>query len=299
VQWIDLLTHSQPLYLGCVAILGLIMGSFLNVLIYRLPKMLERDWTKQCVSFLVEHNQLAENAFSPQSDVQPFNLMTPRSRCPYCQHQISALENIPVFSFLVLRGKCRACHHAISWRYPIIEILTAIFSVLTAMHFGFSWQALFALILTWMLIAISVIDLDHQIIPDDIALPLLWLGLAVNIQHTFTDLTSATIGAMAGYLSLWCVYWLFKLITHKEGMGYGDFKLLAMLGAWLGWQVLPIIVLLSSFVGAVVGLSLILFRRLQRTQPIPFGPFLAIAGWLSLIFGDKIVQYYLHYAGLT
>lgn len=291
MQWIDLLAQTPSLYLVCVAIFGLLIGSFLNVVILRLPIMLLHDWTLQCYEFLKQ----TPPALTPK----PFNLVTPRSQCPHCQHPIGALENIPVISFLLLKGRCKACHQPISWRYPLIEILTAIFSVVTAYYFGFTWIAFFALIFTWALIVLTMIDIDHQLLPDNIVLPLLWLGIILNIFSTYTDLKSAVLGVVFGYLFLWLIYWLFKLITHKEGMGHGDFKLLAMLGAWLGWQALPEIILLSSAVGAIVGITLVVFKKHARSKPIPFGPFLAMAGWISLLWGDTISNYYFRVIGIT
>lgn len=273
------------LTLTIIGLLGLIIGSFLNVVIVRLPRMLATDWTAQCYEYLKQT--------PPNQNNEPYNLVVPRSHCPKCNHMISAIDNIPVLSFLCLKGRCRHCQTPISWRYPLIEITTALLSVFVAYRFGLTWQTTAALVLTWSLVALTVIDLQEQLLPDDITLPLLWLGLIVNSQSLFTSLPSALFGAVAGYLFLWSIYWLFKLLTHKEGMGYGDFKLLAMLGAWLGWQVLPVIVLLSSLVGVIVGLTLIASKRLKRDQPIPFGPYLAIAGWLSLIWGDKMIQSYL------
>ncbi len=268
-----------------VGILGLIVGSFLNVVIYRLPIMMEREWRKQCAEL--------SNVPSPIEDSEAFNLNQPRSRCPHCKHQITALENIPILSFILQRGKCRHCHQNISIRYPIIEVLSAILAVITAWHFGFSWALLGALALTWALLAASVIDFDYQYLLDNITLPLLWLGLLCNLFGLYTDIESSVIGAMAGYLSLWSVYWLFKLFTGKEGMGYGDFKLLALLGAWMGWQALVVIIFMSSFVGAVVGIMLIIFRGHDKNIPIPFGPYLAAAGWIVLLWGDSITETYL------
>ncbi len=273
-------------YLFVIFVLGLLIGSFLNVVVVRLPRMLHDSWTAQCYDYLKQP--------LPQERPKPYNLIFPRSHCPHCQHRISAWENIPILSFLFLKGRCRSCHMAISWRYPLTEAATALLSILVAYRFGFTWQTLAALIFTWSLIALTLIDFAEQLLPYDITSPLLWLGLLINSQSLFVSLSDALYGAIAGYLFLWSVYWIFKLLTHKEGMGYGDFKLLAMLGAWLGWQILPIIILLSSIVGVIVGLSLIASKRLQRDQPIPFGPYLAMAGWLSLMWGDKLLQRYLN-----
>ena len=269
-------------------VLGLMVGSFLNVVIHRLPQMMEREWRQQCAEF-------AGTPFA--DDGTPLSLARPRSRCPHCGHAISALENIPVISYLFLRGQCAACKAPISIRYPLIEIATGILSAYSAWHFGATWQLVGALLLIWALIALTGIDLDTQLLPDSITLPLLWLGLAMNISGTYVPLASAVVGAMAGYLSLWSVYWLFKLATGKEGMGYGDFKLLAALGAWLGWSMLPAIILLSSVVGATIGISLIVFTKHGRNTPIPFGPYLAIAGILALFWGPQINQAYLGILG--
>ena len=264
-------------------ILGLLVGSFLNVVIHRLPRMMERDWQCQCAELRGEE--------APQSEA--ISLVTPRSRCPACGHAISALENIPIFSWLFLRGKCSACHTAISVRYPLIEAVTGLLTAFAAVHFGFGWSALGAIVLIWSLIALTFIDFDTTYLPDAITLPLLWCGLLFNLGNTYADLPSAVIGAMAGYLSLWSVYWGFKLLTGKEGMGYGDFKLLAALGAWLGWQMLPLIVLLSSMVGAVVGILLIVLAKRGREVPIPFGPYLATAGLIAIFWGEQLTQHYL------
>ncbi len=264
-------------------VLGLLVGSFLNVVIYRLPIMMERDWRAQCADLL---NQPAA------TPSEPFNLILPRSNCPHCGHQIAVLENIPILSYIWQRGKCTACQQNISLRYPLIEASSAFLATITAWHFGFGWPLLGALVLTWALLACAMIDFDHQLLPDNITLPLLWVGLLCNVFGLYTDIESSVIGAIAGYLLLWSVYWLFKLFTGKEGMGYGDFKLLAMLGAWMGWQALPIIVLISSFVGAVVGITLIILRGHDKNVPIPFGPYLAAAGWFTLLWGDTLKYIY-------
>ena len=264
-------------------ILGLLVGSFLNVVIHRLPRMMERDWQCQCAELRGEE--------APQGEA--ISLVTPRSRCPACGHAISALENITIVSWLFLRGKCSACHTAISVRYPLIEAVTGLLTAFAAVHFGFGWSALGAIVLIWSLIALTFIDFDTTYLPDAITLPLLWCGLLFNLGNTYADLPSAVIGAMAGYLSLWSVYWGFKLLTGKEGMGYGDFKLLAALGAWLGWQMLPLIVLLSSMVGAVVGILLIVLAKRGREVPIPFGPYLATAGLIAIFWGEQLTQHYL------
>ena len=283
----ELFTTLPWLFVAAATLIGLLVGSFLNVVIHRVPKMMERDWREQCAELGGE---------AGGGDVKPlpkYNLVVPRSACPTCGHRIAALENIPVVSYLALRGRCRGCGAKISVRYPIVEACTALLSGLVAWHFGFGLAALSALVLLWSLIALTCIDADTQLLPDSITLPLLWLGLIVNLNHTFTDIQSAVLGAVFGYLALWTVYWLFKLITKKEGMGYGDFKLLAALGAWLGWQTLPLIILLSSVVGAVVGIILIILARMGRNVPLPFGPYLAMAGFIALLWGDGIMKSYL------
>ena len=295
-------THSG-FFLFAVGLLSLLVGSFLNVVIHRLPIMLKTEWRDQCTEFLAEDNQQESRSetTNPEKTTpgkQKYNLMVPRSSCPKCGHQITAWENVPVLSYLWLKGRCSNCKTPISKRYPIIELMTAVLSVIVAWHFGFTWQCAAALLLTWSLIALSLIDFDHKLLPDDITLSLLWLGILLNLFGVFTDSMSSIIGAVAGYLSLWSVYWLFKLVTGKEGMGYGDFKLLAMLGAWMGWQTLPGIVLLSSFVGAIIGVSLIVFRGRDKNIPIPFGPYLAIAGWIYLLWGSHITNLYFSVSGL-
>lgn len=278
-----MLLDSPGLLATLAALLGLCVGSFLNVVIHRLPRMMEREWQAQCAEL---HGQ-------PASTAEIYNLARPRSQCPHCGHRIGALENIPLLSYLLLRGRCRGCAQPISARYPLIELVTGLLSAAVVWHFGPTLQAAGALLLLWALIGLTFIDLDTQLLPDSITLPLLWLGLAFNLHGTFTDLPTAVIGAMAGYLALWSVFWLFKLVTGKEGMGYGDFKLLAALGAWLGWQMLPAIILLSSVVGAVVGIVLIVFARHGRHIPIPFGPYLAAAGLIALFWGKTLTEHYL------
>lgn len=291
---IELLGSSTPFYLFCAGLLGLTVGSFLNVVIHRLPMMMEREWRSHCAEIAEQDAQEPHN-----KSEEAFNLSTPRSRCPHCGHAITALENIPVISYLWLRGRCSGCAAKISARYPIIELITALLSIAVAWHFGFGWPALAALFFTWALIALTMIDFDHQLLPDSITLPFLWLGLGLSLWQVFVDSPTAIIGAIAGYLSLWTVYWGFKIITGKEGMGYGDFKLLALLGAWMGWQMLPVIILLSSAVGAVVGITLILVRGRDRNIPIPFGPYLATAGWIALLWGHDITSAYLRYSGMS
>lgn len=266
-----------------VGLLGLIIGSFLNVIIYRLPIMMQQEARLQCAELL--------NVPVSQAS-QSFNLIQPRSHCPHCGHQVTMLENIPLVSFIWQRGQCTACHRAISWRYPFIELLSASLAIILAWQFGFTWQLLGALTFTWILLALSMIDFDHQLLPDSLTLPGLWLGLGVNLFNLYTNIEASVIGAIAGYLFLWSIYWVFKLLTGKEGMGYGDFKLLALLGAWLGWQPLPSIILISSFLGALVGISLIIIRQHDKNVPIPFGPYLAFAGWIYLLWGEKLTQIY-------
>ena len=274
---------TTPVFAACAALLGLCIGSFLNVVIHRLPKMMERQWRAECAELSGQ-----EAVPGPR-----YNLVVPRSACPSCGHLISAIENVPVLSWLALGGKCKGCKTAISPRYPIVELLTGALSGYIAWHFGFGIAAAGALMFTWAMIALTFIDLDTFFLPDSITLPLLWLGLLFNINATFVSLSSAVIGAVAGYLSLWSVYWVFKWATGKEGMGYGDFKLLAAIGAWLGWTMLPLTILLSSLVGAAIGIVLIVFAGRGRSMPIPFGPYLAIAGMIALLYGPALNRAYL------
>jgi leader peptidase (prepilin peptidase)/N-methyltransferase len=275
------------------------IGSFLNVVIYRLPKMMELGWQQQCAE-LSRMNAGPEFAHTEaeQTANAPYNLVVPRSACPHCNHAISAWENIPVVSYLLLRGKCKECGAAISPRYPVIETVSGLLCAYAAWHFGFGLAAAGALLLIWALLALTAIDFDTQLLPDDITLPLLWTGLLFNLFGVFTDLPGAVLGAVFGYLVLWGVYWLFKLATGKEGMGYGDFKLLAALGAWLGWQMLPLIILLSSLVGALVGITLIVAVKHGRDIPIPFGPYLAGGGLIALFWGQQLTQNYLQLAAV-
>ncbi len=284
----QLLQSSPIFFMALFAVIGLMVGSFLNVVIHRLPKMLEQEWLQQCADL---NGKTTENA--PPYNLPRYNLLIPRSACLHCGHKIGALENIPLISYLLLRGKCRGCGAAISARYPTVEALSGVLSAYVAWHFGFGLAALAALLFIWALLALTFIDADTQLLPDDITLPLLWLGLLFNLSGTFVDLPSAVIGAVAGYLTLWAVYWLFKLATGKDGMGYGDFKLLAAIGAWLGWQMLPLVILLSSLVGAVVGITLIVAARHGRNIPIPFGPYLAGGGLIALFWGQPLTQGYL------
>ncbi len=290
----ELFSSSPLTFVVLVFFLSLLIGSFLNVVIYRLPIMMEREWRAQC-------KELAE---TEATDIPAgrFDLVFPRSRCTSCGAQITAIQNVPVLSYLMLDGKCGSCGGAISKRYPIVEALTAILTAIVAWRFGFGWESAAAIVLTWALIAISVIDIDHQIIPDSISLPFVWIGLMLSLfqpmegaEVLFIGARTSIVGALAGYLSLWTIYQLFRLMTGKEGMGYGDFKLLAVLGAWLGWQMLPLIILLSAFVGTAVGISMIVVRRHDRNIPIPFGPYLAAAGWIAMLYGEQIVSAYLDY----
>lgn len=275
---------SPEVLIPLAVIAGLLVGSFLNVVIHRLPKMMEREFAHEC----------AHAAGAPATDEPAFNLVSPRSRCPRCQHPISALENIPVISYFLLKGRCSQCRNAISPRYPFVEGLSALLSGYVAWRFGLTLATAGALVFCWTLITLTMIDIDTQLLPDNLTLPLVWLGLLINLNGTFTDIRSAVLGAVAGYLVLWSVYWCFKWVTGKEGMGYGDFKLLAAIGAWLGWQLLPLTILLSSFVGAAVGIALIASRRQGRDTPIPFGPYLAAAGLIALFWGKPIMQTYWH-----
>ena len=263
---------------------GLVVGSFLNVVIYRLPIMMESRWRKDCCELLEVAQEQAD---------KPLNLATPNSHCPHCKAAIKPWQNIPVLSYIMLGGKCSNCAVKISPRYPLLELVTGLMTMALAWHFDLSLALLGAALLTWSLISLTMIDVDHQLLPDDITLPLLWLGLLLNLNGAYVSLPEAVIGAMTGYLSLWSVYWVFKLLTGKEGMGYGDFKLLAALGAWLGWQALPMIILLSSLVGAVCGITLMALKGRGKEVPIPFGPYLAMAGWIALLWGDAIMARYM------
>ncbi len=274
----------------CLFSLGLVVGSFLNVVIYRLPLMMEARWRRDCCELL----ELAQ-----EKEAARLTLSTPNSHCPHCGTGIKPWHNIPVLSYLLLRGKCAACGAGISVRYPTIELVTALLTLSLAFYFTLSPALLGATVFTWTLLALTMIDVDHKLLPDDITLPLLWLGLLFNLGDTYVNLSDAVIGAMLGYLILWSVYWLFKLVTGKEGMGYGDFKLLAALGAWLGWQALPMIILVSSLVGAVCGIALMVIKGRGREVPIPFGPYLAAAGWISFMWGDALTSRYLAAAGLN
>ena len=284
----EIVVPLSLLYAGLLC-LGLVVGSFLNVVIYRLPLMMETRWRRDCCELL----EVEQEKPGP-----PLNLATPNSHCPVCKTAIRPWQNIPVLSYLFLRGKCSNCATKISPRYPVLELVTGLMTLALAWFFDLSPALLGAALLTWALIALTMIDIDHQLLPDDITLPLLWLGLIFNISGTYASLSDAVIGAVAGYLILWGIYWAFKLLTGKEGMGYGDFKLLAALGAWLGWQALPLIILLSSLVGAVCGIALMIIKRRGKEIPIPFGPYLAMAGWIALLWGDDIMSGYLGTLGV-
>lgn len=290
-SFVRLVAENPALFLTVVGILGLMVGSFLNVVIYRLPILLERAWRRECRAFLDLEPE-------PEPD-QPYNLLVPGSRCPRCDRAIRAWENIPIVSYLLLKGRCKGCRTPIPYRYPAVEALTALISIAVAWHFGVTWQTASALTLSWSLICLSFIDFDRQLLPDAITLPVLWIGLFLSLFDIFTDSASSILGAIFGYLSLWLVYHVFRLATGKEGMGYGDFKLLAMLGAWLGWSLLPAVVLLSSLIGAVVGTIMVAAFRRDRSIPIPFGPYLAIAGWIALMWGHDINAAYLNFAGIS
>lgn len=285
------LAGSPGLFTVFSLLLGLLVGSFLNVIIHRLPRRLDAEWRSQCRELLEIPGEDAGE--------RPPSLVWPPSSCPGCGHRIRAWENIPVISYLLLKGRCRACGMVISPRYPIVEGIAGVLTAAVAWHFGFGWEAGAGFLLTWTLIALSGIDLEHQILPDDLTLPLVWLGLLLSIGGLFTGMQASIIGAVAGYLSLWTVFQLFRVLTGKEGMGYGDFKLLAMLGAWMGWQALPVVIILSSLVGAVVGMALIALRGHDRNIPIPFGPYIAAAGWIALLWREDLVDAYLRWAGLA
>lgn len=289
---LELLSGSAPIFVAVVFAFTLLIGSFLNVVIHRLPIMMEREWREQA-------DELQKTP--PEHDIPEgrFDLVVPRSRCPICGELITALQNIPVISYLFLKGRCVSCKTSISARYPLVELMTAILATFCAWHFGFGWEALLAIILTVTLVAISMIDADTQLIPDSIVLPLMWLGLGMSLFHPMTGSgtlfispTDAIVGAIAGYLTLWSIFWLFKLVTGKDGMGYGDFKLLAALGAWLGWQQLPVIIMMSAVVGAVISIAMVVVRSKDRSIPIPFNPYLAAAGWISMLWGESIRNTY-------
>ncbi|MGK0267489.1 MAG: leader peptidase (prepilin peptidase)/N-methyltransferase [Paraglaciecola sp.] len=285
-----LMAEFPALFMGFVFIVSLMVGSFLNVVIYRLPVMMEQSWKAEIAEYTASQYEGIPAADSSKNI--PFNLVKPDSTCPKCKYKIRAWENIPLISWLLLRGKCSQCKNSISIRYPLVEFATGLLSTLVAWHFGFGLAGFAAIVATWLLIAMTFIDLDTMLLPDQLTLSLLWLGLILSIESPFVSSQDALIGAAVGYLSLWSLYWAFKLLTGKEGMGYGDFKLLAAIGAWVGWQHLPVVILLSSFVGAVAGVTLLTIQGKDRNQPIPFGPYLAAAGWLTILYGDVIIAYY-------
>lgn len=290
-QLSELFSQYPALFITTTALLSLIIGSFLNVLIYRLPKMMENEWQQEYQAYFQPDSEAATPA--------KFNLAVPRSACPACNAPVLARDNVPVLSWLLLKGKCRSCSAPISPRYPLVETLTAVLSAVVAAKLGFGWPAALVIFISWGLVALTFIDLDKMLLPDQLTLPLLWLALLFSLSDSaFVNPAQAIVGAAAGYLSLWSVYWLFKLLTGKEGMGYGDFKLLAVFGALLGWQQLPLIILLSSAVGAVVGIILITVQGKSKATPIPFGPYIAAAGWIAMLWGEQLTNSYLRYLGL-
>jgi leader peptidase (prepilin peptidase)/N-methyltransferase len=300
-----LYTDNAAVFAGSVFLVGLVIGSFLNVVIYRLPIMLERDWRAQAAELLPSSPDAAPIASAPQAVPERFTLSTPRSACPTCKAPIKAWQNIPIVSWLVLRGRCASCKTKISARYPLVELATGLLSAWVAWHFGFGAPAACGLLVTWSLIALTGIDIDHQLLPDGITLPLLWAGLLAAVivgpiagSPIPVSAHDAIIGAVSGYVSLWLVFHAFRLITGKEGMGYGDFKLFAALGAWLGWKLLPLVILLSAATGALLGILMIVLRGRDRSAPMPFGPYLAAAGWLAMMYGDGLVDSYLRVSGL-
>lgn len=285
MELIHLLATNSTWLLVCVGIISLLVGSFLNVVIYRLPVMMEREWKQECVEFLG-----AESALT-STDTAPFNLVVPRSQCPSCGHKIASWENVPVVSYLVLGGKCAGCRTPISIQYPLVEVTTAALSMLVAYQYGFSWQTLGLLFFTWTLVALFMIDAQTMLLPDDLTYPLLWAGILLNMNGWFVPLSDSVLGAVFGYLSLWSIYHLFKLLTGKEGMGYGDFKLLAALGAWGGWQILPFVIFASSAFGALFGIAWMIFKRNGQSLPMPFGPWLAMAGFVALVWHEDVVRF--------
>ncbi|BDF95379.1 A24 family peptidase [Pseudoalteromonas sp. KAN5] len=294
--FLDIVTVMQSqlwFYLLTVGLVSLCVGSFLNVVIYRLPLMMQREWQTECRVLLADELKSNKSASTPK----PFNLVTPNSTCPKCKTAIKAWQNIPVISWLILKGRCASCSNPISVRYPIIEMLTAVLSLIVAYTFGATEQALLYILITWVLVALTFIDIDHMLLPDQLTLPLVWVALIAAVTGITISPTDAIIGAACGYLSLWSVFWLFKLITGKEGMGYGDFKLLAVFGALLGWQSLLTIILLSSVVGAIIGIALLSIQGKDKATPIPFGPYLAIAGWVTLLWGSQIQAFYFNWLG--
>jgi len=291
MELMNALRGNPTFFLIVVGLFSLLIGSFLNAAIYRIPIMLQQSWREECEELFGGDNK-------PRNSKEKFNLWVPRSQCPTCGHMITALENIPVLSYLFLRGKCSSCKTHISIQYPILELLTALISVFVAWKVGFGWQTLAALVFTWTLITLSMIDAKTMLLPDNLTLPLMWLGIAVNYYGFFADLQSSVLGAMFGYLSLWSLFQVFKLITGKEGMGYGDFKILAAIGAWGGWQILPFTVFVASTLGAIIGIILIVIQRNKESQPVPFGPWLALAGFIGFIWRDEVIDIMGRYFGL-
>lgn len=292
---IHYLSNNPDYFAGVIFLFGLMFGSFFNVVIYRVPVMMQLEWLENCRDFIKEiFGKLPKELEAHPEGLPkpPFNIAKPDSTCPKCGHLIRWYENIPLISYLLLKGKCSNCQAPISLRYPIIELTTGLLSAFAAWKLGFGWEAAAALVFTWTLICLTMIDYDHKLLPDQITLPLMWVGLLLNMQGMFTSLEDAVIGAVIGYMSLWSLYWAFKLLTGKEGMGYGDFKLLAALGAWMGWQYLLLILILSSLVGAAVGISLIVIKGRDKNIPIPFGPYLAAAGWIAFFWGEEILRSY-------
>ncbi len=280
---------SASVHSAIAFVTGLLVGSFLNVVILRYPKMIFHSWTKQSKEWL--------DLESDKSELPP-TLLKPDSHCPQCKSPVKAWQNIPILSFILLRGKCAHCSEPIGWRYPFVELLTAVLSAVVVLKLGWSLPALFGVILTWILVALSFIDIDHQILPDEIVLPTLWFGLGLSLWGIYTQTPTAVIGAIAGYLAFWVVFQLFKLLTGKEGMGHGDFKLMALFGAWFGWQVLPQIVFISTLLGSIIGVSIMLINKSGKDTKIPFGPYIALAGWIAMLWGEQINQTYLNYAGI-
>jgi leader peptidase (prepilin peptidase)/N-methyltransferase len=291
VDLLDTFRAVPWFFVSTAVVLGLMVGSFLNVVIHRLPIMMERDWMAQCVEYLGDKIILKQPDAAGKTE--KYNLVVPRSACPACRHPITALQNIPVLSYVFLGGKCSACRTRISVRYPLVEAMTGLLTGFIAWRFGVTWMAAFAIVYLWALITLTIIDADTTLLPDDITLPLLWLGLLVNTGGLYTDVVSATLGAVGGYLILWSVYWAFKLLTGKDGMGYGDFKLLAAIGAWLGWQMLPLVILLSAAVGTVVGIAGIIVKGRDKGAKLPFGPYLAAAGLIAMVWGPQLNAWYL------
>ena len=283
MSFITLLQNNSVFFISLCTTIGLVAGSFLNVIIFRLPKMMEREWNQQC-------SELRGETIKP---LPTLNLVKPFSECPHCKHKITALESIPIISYLALRGRCSQCNTSISLRYPIMEALTGIMSGFIAWHFGYGFITVAALIFVWSMIVLAFIDLDTQLLPDEVTLPLLWIGLLINLGNSFTDISSAVIGAASGYIFLWLIYWCFKIATGKEGMGYGDFKLLAVIGAWFGWKMLPLVILFSSLAAAVIGIVLIIVAKNKRDTPFPFGPYLVGSGLVALFWGDQLNRTYL------